>query len=120
MAQIAMTESFLTAHYDGASTAWAPMPAGVGMTVTFTVESGESVLLMATISRLWHSRDQRNTQLRIVVDGDGSNPVAIMSTGQISSYYTKAPSLHGVKSGLAAGTHTAQLQYMVRAFHCAP
>ena len=100
------------------------------VTVTFTVDSGESVLLLATIGPLKHEHPSnlpQNSIFRIIVDGDPDKVVAVSNTGSIrwSAIQTISPragiqddvaslSFHGVIENLAPGSHTAELQYVVR------
>ena len=106
-----MTHRFASTSASGTATVWAPLP-DAQMLVTFDVENGDSVLLLASISQLQHSIYQANTALRIVVDG--AIVVALSNTGNAQDLRTATPSLHGVVSGLGSGLHTAELQYQVR------
>ena len=89
------------------STTWAALP--TPLTINFVVGSGESVLLLADISRTQHDATLVNTQFRIVVDG--TQEVALTNTGENAGFNFVPLSFHGVASGLSAGSHTAAVEY---------
>ena len=88
--------------------------------IVFPVSDGESVLLLATVGPIRHRIGNRNTALRIIVDG--TIVVAQTNTGNAYLYNHDSLSMHGVVSGLSAGDHTAEIQFTVRRIqpHTAP
>lgn len=71
--------------------------------VTFGTDGDESVLLLASLSRVQHSVSNNNIALRILVDG--STAVAISNTGRADNMYYDQNAMHGAITDLSAGTY---------------
>lgn len=78
------------------------------VSTSFTVGSGDSVLLIADISRIQHASPNINTAFRIIVDD--TDVVATANTGNSYTFGYADVSLVGVASGLSVGLHTAKLE----------
>lgn len=105
----------VTPTTSGASTVWAALPTPI--TINFTVTASQSVLLLADLSRVQSMAASKNTWLRIVVDG--TETVALSNTGDAYSYAYDAINLHGVATGLVAGSHSAEVQYKTQSGNAA-
>ena len=68
------------------------------------------MLLFADLARVQHDTVDANTAVRILVDG--STEVALWNSGDAQGWSYRAMGMHGAVSGLAAGSHTAVLQYL--------
>lgn len=73
------------------------------------MESGESVLLLASIGPVQANQASKNTVFRIVIDG--TDVVGKANTAGSNGWSYRSPSIHAVATGLSAGEHTAELQY---------
>ena len=107
---ISTASSLATTTASGTSTAWASLPGGE-LKVSFAIGDDDSVLVLASLSRVQHSAANSNIALRIIVDG--STVVAISNTGQADGNYYRHNALHGALSGLSTGEHTAEVQYKI-------
>ena len=94
--------------------AYIPLP-GTPIKISFPVEAGKSVLLLATLGPIYARLGNRNTAIIIIVDD--TLTVARTNTGNAFSYNYDSLSMHGVVSGLSVGNHTAEIQFAVRQMH---
>ena len=104
------TSDFPSTHSLGTATSWASLP--TPLQITFLVKTGESVLLLASISRVEHAFANINTNFNIIIDG--STEVAISNTGTAYKGAYDVLAFHGVAEGLSAGTHTAEVKYFTQ------
>lgn len=91
----------------GTSKKWSNMPHRTK--VSFNFGSGSDAIVHAYISRVQHSSNNQNCAFRLIVDG--KHVIAETNTGKASAWDFHSIALHGVKMGLPAGQHTAELQY---------
>ena len=113
--KVAFTSRFDSASSSAmSSSSWASL--ATPLTITFAVESDESVLLLASISRVQHSDANTNVAFQIIIDG--TTQVAISNTGDANGMQYDAIAVHGVATGLSTGAHYAELQYKVNVGTC--
>ena len=110
---ITSTSWFPTASASSGNTAvqYIPLPS-TPIKISFPVETGKSVLLLATLGPIKARLGNRNTAIIIIVDD--TLTVARTNTGNAYGYNYDSLSMHGVVSGLSAGIHTAEIQFAVR------
>ena len=80
--------------------------------MTFTVPDGSSsAVVLASLARVSQSLVDTTAELRLTIDG--STHAGLSSFRCPAGTTCKPPLLHGVVTGLAAGQHTAALEYKI-------